>query len=172
MSQVGAWDFAGEKAVRTPAVEQQPGELTRGKALALLRRYTLLLGEGRWFGAGANREKGFLLPKGPALAFARFQLRAWEGERRAGAATMGLGAPIPANPAHFYKLGGPNYPRGRRIYQKAAVIVAVVQVYGGNFPVTVARKVARFYFAAPQHEGRPGPQGNQRVRGEQLLKFV
>ena len=75
--------------------EQQPGELTRGKALALLRRYTLLLGEGGWFGAGANREKGFLLPKGPALAFARFQLRAWEGERRAGAATMGLGAPYP-----------------------------------------------------------------------------
>lgn len=75
--------------------EQQPGELTRGKALALLRRYTLLLGEGGWFGAGANREKGFLLPKGPALAFARFQLRAWKGERRAGAATMGLGAPYP-----------------------------------------------------------------------------
>ena len=75
--------------------EQQPGELTRGKAHALLRRYTLLLGEGGWFGAGANREKGFLLPKGPALAFARFQLRAWEGERRAGAATMGLGAPYP-----------------------------------------------------------------------------
>lgn len=75
--------------------EQQPGELTRGKTLALLRRYTLLLGEGEWFGAGANREKGFLLPKGPTLAFARFQLRAWEGERRAGAATMGLGAPYP-----------------------------------------------------------------------------
>lgn len=75
--------------------EQQSGELTRGKALALLRRYTLLLGEGGWFGAGANREKGFLLPKGPALAFARFQLRAWKGERRAGAATMGLGAPYP-----------------------------------------------------------------------------
>ena len=43
MSQVGAWDFAGEKH---SSREQQPGELTRGKALALLRRYTLLLGEG------------------------------------------------------------------------------------------------------------------------------
>ena len=94
MSQVGAWDFAGEK-LHALQQEQQPGELTRGKALALLRRYTLLLGEGGWFGAGANREKGSLLPKGPALAFARFQLRAWEGERRAGAATMGLGAPYP-----------------------------------------------------------------------------
>ena len=74
---------------------RQLDKLTQGKALALLRRYTLLRGEGGWFGAGANREKGFLLPKGPALAFARFQLRAWEGERRAGAANMGLGAPCP-----------------------------------------------------------------------------
>ena len=75
MSQVGAWDFAEEKlhALRQRAAA---GRTDAGKALALLRRYTLLLGEGGWFGAGANREKGFLLPKGPALAFARFQLRA------------------------------------------------------------------------------------------------
>ena len=75
MSQVGAWDFAGEKlhALRQRAAA---GRTDAGQGLALLRRFTLLLGESGWFGAWANREKGFLLPKGPALAFARFQLRA------------------------------------------------------------------------------------------------
>ena len=42
MSQVGAWDFAGEKLHAL----QQLDKLTQGKTLALLRRYTLLLGEG------------------------------------------------------------------------------------------------------------------------------
>ena len=96
MSQGGAWDFAEEKlhALRQRAAVGR--ELTRGKALAFLRRYTLLLGESGWFGAGANREKGFLLPESPALAFARFQLRAWEGERRAGAANLGARPQPPA----------------------------------------------------------------------------
>ncbi len=57
MSQVGAWDFVGGRSCTHSGREQQPGELTRGKALALLRRYTLLLGEGLRFGAWANRRK-------------------------------------------------------------------------------------------------------------------
>lgn len=56
MSQVGAWDFAGEKlhALRQRAAA---GRTDAGQGLALLRRFTFLLGEGEWFGAWANRRK-------------------------------------------------------------------------------------------------------------------
>ena len=63
-------------------------------------------------------------------------------------------------------------PGRLQVYQKAAVIVTVIQIYSGDYAALVEIKVAGFNFAALQHEGRPGPQGNQRVRGEQLLKII
>ena len=101
---------------------RQSDKLTQGKALALLRRFTLLAGLDWRSGAWANREKGFLLPKGPALAFARFQLRAWEGERRAGAATMGLGAPYPPIRPTFINWVGRPRPESRgRLFKYSTV---------------------------------------------------
>ena len=63
-------------------------------------------------------------------------------------------------------------PGRLQVYKKAAVIVTGIQNYICDYAATVEIKVAVSDFSGPQHVGRPGPQRNFRVRGEQLLKFV
>ena len=73
---------------------QLPGELTWGKVLAFLRRYTLLLGESGWFGAGANREKGLCCRKALLLPLRAEGLR-WGKVRAAQALLIWGHAPSP-----------------------------------------------------------------------------
>ena len=93
------------------------GSLTRWEVLALLRRFTFLARQGLRLGAGANKRK--ITGPGKFCLLPSRDLCFWQGKVSAARALpiWGLGAPIPAKPAHFKKWVGRAPGRFRAAFQ-------------------------------------------------------